>query len=310
MKHLQQLLRFWPRPRAPHIGLDLDTDALSMVLLGHQPQPNLLGYTQVSLPAHDKPDEPGAETAHLSTAIHQAWRALDTPVTQVALALPAAQVRYCILSVPRLPSNEIEAFLEAEACDLLDAPLNTISMDFQPIAPHPDMENTDEQQILMGATLIEPLSLRIRAVEQAGLQVTRLEVDVFALMAASASQKAWQSARFGRRLLLHATRAQLSCHTIQAGALLPDQPARHFSNQSADDVIAAVMDAQVAAIYFAGCSTMRTPLQQALQQHPYPLELLGHTFASSAQFNDETLATDTPALTLAYGLALGGSHAH
>ena len=203
------------------LGLDIGASALRWAqrLPG---RPARLERTALSLSLPPSPER-------LSQDIRAGWRQLDTGVTEVALALPACSVCYRVLSLPQLPEHQLEALLGAQAGLWLSQPAAAISFDFQALPAHPQAEASDQTAMLLCATPLATVQAFVAPVQQAGLKVVRLDVDCFALMAASAHLTPWHAARFGRRVLLHATEHEAVCHVFQPGASVPDQAPTRFA---------------------------------------------------------------------------------
>lgn len=304
MMHLRQIQSFLSQPRPRAIGLDIGGADLAFVQCSQEEPPKLLCVAQASANGLAKLDDNVRDTRHFAQVLFSTWGQLNTKNRRVTLALPARLVRYQILNMPRHPSHALQALLEAEAADLLKLPVTAISMDYQLLPARPDADPADALDILLCAVPLELVTQRVHMVEQAGLHVAGIEVDSFALLAVANGCPAWHSARCGRRLLVQMDQNSMVCHTLQAGALLPDQPETRYPIQTtqADQIAERLSHSGAEAILLTGDLAPGSFAQ--LQHSPALIDPFAE-LQMDAGIDRAWLSTQTQVLTLAYGLALG-----
>lgn len=302
MRHLAPGLSALFRTPLTPVGMDLNHDILTLAATASRQAPLLIRYVE----SHLEPAEclaPGASVQHT-------WCRLNTRHRKIILSLPAAQLCHRLIRVPRMSSGSLEKLLEAEAADLLGLPVAELSFDYLRMSDEPESEPSDTWSILLCAARLTDIQLRMQLAESAGLQLVRLDVEPFALLNMAATLSEWQAAHFGRRVLLHISHESLCCLILQAGALLPDQPARHFQlgPLSIAEIGQMLASVRAEAILLTGCGVYFTPLEQGLQQYPGALKLLSSPAAemlSESEPQDSYMSSTFAGRALAGGLLLG-----
>jgi len=296
-----QALSIFPnwRSRQTPLGLDLGTHSLAWFQLTPGAQPVM--QCCLLAPLTDDADERRA-------TIHESWRRLGVSQRHVALALPAHQVRYQILSLPRMPEHDLDAMLLNEAAQQLALAPHEISFDYQRLPPDTDA-NHDEIRVLLCAASLQEIHQRIDLVEQAGLCVSHLDVESFALLRIGAYLAPWSENVLQRRVMLQVSDHTCNAHFIPVGAVLPESPARMFDHQPASAPLLSLLGATMPdLILLAGMRQPVERLSQQLQSHLGLATTVADPFAICAclpEVDREALLPDAPALALACGLALG-----
>lgn len=298
MRHPAPGLSALFRTQSAPVGMDLNHDTLTLATTTGCLAPQLIRYVLSHL-------EPAMRKAP-ATGIQHTWFHLNTRSRKVILALPASQACYSLIRVPRMSLRSLENLLEAEAADLLGLPVAELCIDYLRL-PDDSAPESDTWPILLCAASLTQIQHQLQLAESAGLQLVRLDAEPFALLNMAATLPEWQAAHFGRRVLLHTRHESLCCLTLQAGALLPDLPVRHFSLEPLPltEIGQMLTGIRAEAILLTGCGIHFSRLEQALKLAPGALKLLSP--AATADSKPESQGHTFAAVALAGGL-LQGNH--
>jgi Tfp pilus assembly PilM family ATPase len=245
----------------------------------------------------------------LATMIRSSWHQLGTSTDRVVIALPANLSRFHIINAPTLSLRALDKLCSHQAARLLSLPPSRVSMDYLPLPPDPDAPLMEESRFLVCAAPLDEITARIHAVERAGLHVSRIEVDSLSLVALCSRNKTWASHRFGRRVILQATTVASICHVLQPGALLPDQPAIEVRHSDGTDALVRALSAIAPGLtLLAGDVIQVRRIEHELKtglQCPTLTSAPVTAFEADGAIDQRALKQDTPAIMLAFSLALG-----
>jgi type IV pilus assembly protein PilM len=176
---------FFNQTTPPLIGVDVSTSFVKMVELSSSIKGvyRLEGYSIAPIAKGAIVDGNVNELEQVSESIRMAWRLLNSREKRVALALPSAAVITKKVSIMSgLREDEMEAQIEAEANQYIPFSLDEVNIDYQVLGP--SMNRADEVEVLIAASRKEKIEDRVAAAEDAGLKVTIMDVESYAIEAA------------------------------------------------------------------------------------------------------------------------------
>lgn len=172
------------------VGVDLGATAVRALVL----EPVMMnGYRSMSVRAAGSVDlAPGVvvdgevkEPAAVTLALKQLWRTYKIRDRSVILGIANPQVTVRDLSVPNLDRERRAKALPYQAKDVIALPLSEVILDFCEVgAPDPQAETVDG---LLVAAPREPVLTAVRAVEKAGLKITRVDLASLGMLRAAAT---------------------------------------------------------------------------------------------------------------------------
>jgi type IV pilus assembly protein PilM len=205
---------------AEPIGLDIGSSAIRAVQTGRGKDGLMItDFGRVPLP-------PGAVTAGViqepglvTAALRQLWGSTRFSGKHVVYGVTNPQVVVRELTVANLPLRELRRSLPFQVRDVLPIPVEKALLDFQPLEP-PSKKDTIRGLLI--AAPKEAVLIAVRAIERAGLHVTRVDLSSFALLRAASRLDSQVEALvdIGARLttvLVHADGVPLIVRTIPRG---------------------------------------------------------------------------------------------
>ena len=169
----------------PVIGLDISSSAVKMVELSSDGKGGYRvdRYTVEVLPKDVVADGNIVNLEIVAESVKRAWKRMATTTRQVAMALPSAAVITKKIIVPAgLREAELEVQVESEANQYIPFALEEVNLDFQVIGSAPS--SPEEVEVLIAASKKEKVEDRVAVAEAAGLKVTIMDVESYALLAA------------------------------------------------------------------------------------------------------------------------------
>lgn len=289
------MLRRFGKDAGSLLGVEIARDSIRILQLRRlRRRLQVVAWALEPLSAQEQAD-PGAVTA----ALARAHRRSGTQQRRVALALTASQIICKRHSLPvDLPDIERETYLLAEAQSLFPIPLEDLALDFQVLGPTAGRSGFVD--VLVGAcrqSLLEPMVLRI---EEAGLEVGAVEVDSLVLA----------------RTLPHGGRGPAALLSMDAGGMTlhrwPDRAlawqADPRTNEGGRALASGEMLDEPTCLWVTGesiCEASAAAMAQRLGMRWALLEPLRGADLAGLKEADGLVAA-AGAMTLAYGLALGG----
>jgi Tfp pilus assembly PilM family ATPase len=297
------------RPREKMLGLDLQPDHLTLVQLGgtFSSSPVLQAYRMA--------DHPSGDVDAQAEALARTWRTLGTRQRRVAVAVAAERIRFRLLQVPStLPRRALRAVLQAEAGGLLDAAPDDISMDYQVLPARPG-ETAAEHNVLLCVALRPQLDILSTIVNQAGLKVGQIQVDLFARLNAWTLAALDDELHRGRRLVLHVEPTRMLWHALLPNDKLPEPtglsmnfPLDHTGAPDLDSACRGIGPTAPDTILLSGpCQRVQMLMDRLRARFP-DCSLLANPFRAiglAPTLDRAEVTRAAPGLIQAFGLAVG-----
>lgn len=129
--------------------------------------------------------------------LRETWKALDTRIRDVVLALPTSAVTAKKIILPQDTSEaDIETQAITEANQIVSFSIDDVSLDFQVLGP--SEKNPEDNEVLVVVSRKERIEERVAAAEAAGLKAAIVDVDTYATLRAY-EQIAFQLPSEGRK---------------------------------------------------------------------------------------------------------------
>lgn len=175
------------------IGLDIGANAVRAAVISSgttagRPSVTVHGIGQAELPQGAVVAGVVNDQAAVTRAIKAMWAEHKFECRNVILGITNQQVVVRDISMPNLPAAQLAKALPFRAREIVPIPIDEALIDFTPLGPA-DPE-TDLVPGLLIAAPRGPVLSAVRAVEQAGLRVARVDLASFALLRAIADEQA------------------------------------------------------------------------------------------------------------------------
>ncbi|KIA79071.1 pilus assembly protein PilM [Chromobacterium amazonense] len=168
---------------SPRLGLDISNTAIKLVELSRNGRNcQVERYVIEPLPKEAVNDGNLVEVEGIAETIRRAWRRLDSPVRNVAIAIPTPMAIYKKILVPVSQIDDMDEIIENEAHQIIPFPLEEVNLDHQVLGPSPS--SIDDMEVLLCAARKEKVEERVAVVEMAGLRPQVVDVESFAMMTA------------------------------------------------------------------------------------------------------------------------------
>jgi len=172
------------------IGLDIGGTAVRAAVLtprvvDGRPSVSLHGLGRVGLPRGAVVNGVIREPALVTHALKALWQQNRIDCRNVIVGVTSQQVVVRKVDLPNLPPAERAQALPFQARDIIALPIERAILDFIPVGPVDEGTNTVPG--LLVAAPREPVSVTVRAVEDAGLRVARVDLAAFAALRAIAA---------------------------------------------------------------------------------------------------------------------------
>lgn len=172
----------------PLVGVDISSSSIKMLELSQAPKKAgfvVERYAIEPLPPDAVSDGNINNLDAVSETLRRAWKRMGTNIRNVALALPAAAVISKKITLPAgLKEDDMEYQVESEANQYIPFALDEVNLDFQVIGPSPT--NPEEVEVLLAASRKANVEDRVAAAQAAGLKTVVMDVEPYAVEAASA----------------------------------------------------------------------------------------------------------------------------
>jgi type IV pilus assembly protein PilM len=164
------------------VGLDIGSTSIRAVEAARgKDGPAITNFGQMPLP-------PGAvsggvilDSKLVTAALRQLWHASKFRGRDVVLGVTNPQVVVREMSVSNVPAREMRSSLPFQVREVLPLPVERSLLDFYPLEEPGDAEKV---RGLLIAAPKDPVVLAVRAVEDAGLHVARVDLGSFAMLRA------------------------------------------------------------------------------------------------------------------------------
>jgi type IV pilus assembly protein PilM len=167
------------------IGLDISSSAVKMVELAENGKEGyrVERYAIELLPKDSVSDGNIVNLEAVSESVRRAWKRLQTPTRNVAMALPASAVITKRIIVPAgLREDELELQVESEANQYIPFSIEEVNLDYQVIGPAANAP--EEVEVLIAASKKERVEDRVAVAETAGLKAVVMDVESLAALSA------------------------------------------------------------------------------------------------------------------------------
>lgn len=167
------------------VGIEIAPDRVSLAQLSKKGQQyKLIKYHSLEVPEEVFEDGRIVNTTALSEVIEELVKEAKVKPKQIATAVPMKDVIMRIIPMPaELNDQELkDAVLNHEAPLYLPYPREEVDIDYQKLGYFVDEDGIEKVQVLLVATRKEITDLYLESFQQAGLTVTVLETNSFALM--------------------------------------------------------------------------------------------------------------------------------
>lgn len=172
------------------IGLDIGGTAVRAAVLtprvvDGRPSVSLHGLGRVGLPRGAVVNGVIREPGLVTHALKALWQQNRIDCRNVIVGVTSQQVVVRRVDLPNLPAAERAQALPFQARDIIALPIERAILDFIPVGPVDESTNTVPG--LLVAAPREPVSVTVRAIEEAGLRVARVDLAAFAALRAIAA---------------------------------------------------------------------------------------------------------------------------
>ena len=171
----------WTTAKAPKktiIGLDVDEKSVKLIELKRIP----LGYTLTNYAiAEVVPSSPNEDKAtSVSATIREVFdeHSIEAGDVYTAISGPGVSIRR--ITVPQMPEEELYGAVRWEAKNLIPFPLEAVTLDYYTIGKVID-KGIEKLDIIVVAAQDEVINKQIKIIEQAGLKISGVTVNPFAL---------------------------------------------------------------------------------------------------------------------------------
>ncbi|RUO38987.1 hypothetical protein CWE22_11210 [Pseudidiomarina aestuarii] len=170
--------------KKPGLGIDIATDAVKAVeLLPHEDTYQVIGVAEHALPKSVITEDEIVDIEKLAKIVVQARKKLSGKTKDVVSAVSGnLAISKQIAVSADLDDEAIAEKIEAEAEALIPFPLNEVRYDFESLGDHPTI--LGQQRVLVTATRMVSVDTRVQVFEDAGLNVTIMDVDNQAILRA------------------------------------------------------------------------------------------------------------------------------
>jgi type IV pilus assembly protein PilM len=168
------------------VGLDIGSTAVRAVELtvSEGSLPVLEAYGQVGLPPGAVDNGEIQDRAVVSAAIQRLWREGGFVGHQVNVGVAGLRAITRELDMPVLPPSELDTAVRFQADDVVPFPLDRTQLSSKVIAQFTDDEGTPTLRVLVAAAHRDLIDSVLAAVEGAGLEAVRIDLNTAALVRA------------------------------------------------------------------------------------------------------------------------------
>ena len=169
------------RTHVPLLGVDISSTSvklLELVRTGNRYR--VESYAVEPLPPNSVVEKNITDAQLVGEAIGRAVKKSGTRTRAAACAVAGSSVITKLISMPaNLSDDELEGRIQIEADQYIPYSLDEISLDFSVLGP--SATDPDRLDVLLAASRIENVDVRVAALEIGGLQAKIVDVEAFAL---------------------------------------------------------------------------------------------------------------------------------
>jgi type IV pilus assembly protein PilM len=172
-------MAFFSRKKKTAVGLDVGSGLVKVAVIDHSgAEPELVRVAMTPLLADAIVEGEVMDPAIVSDAIRACLSAAEVQPAAVATAVGGRDVIVKKITIDRVKASQAQELMRWEAEQHVPFDMDSVELDFQILDP----ESTDEQmQVLLVAAKRELVEAKLRALEEAGLSASIVDVDSFAL---------------------------------------------------------------------------------------------------------------------------------
>ncbi|MET0811886.1 MAG: pilus assembly protein PilM [Microbacterium sp.] len=158
------------------VSLEITEESVRALEVTLGPNPTLVAYGDVPLPAGAAKDSEVLDVDAVAVALQQLWAQSGITSRKVVLAVGNRRILVREYAAPHLPLDQIKAALPYQVQDLLPVPVNQAVLDFYPIGEENGMVNG-----LLVAAVSETMEDLVAAAVKAKLYVESIDLVPFGL---------------------------------------------------------------------------------------------------------------------------------
>lgn len=162
------------------IGIDLGSSSIKLVQLKeHKGSYNLLNVGILPLPPEAIVDNTMMDRSSITGAVKNLVASLDIKVRDVACSISGNSVIIRKIVLQAMPSEELEDQINWEAEQYIPFDIKDVNMDFQILSP--DSADPSKMNVLLVASKKDIINDYVSLFEDAGLKLSIVDVDSFAV---------------------------------------------------------------------------------------------------------------------------------
>jgi type IV pilus assembly protein PilM len=162
------------------IGIDIGSSAVKLIQLKeHKGSYQLLNAGIIPLPAEAIVDNTLMDSSSIVEAIKNLVSSLGIKTKDVACSISGNSVIIRKISLPAMPPEELEDQISWEAEQYIPFDINDVNMDFQILSP--DSIDPSKMNVLLVASKKDIINDYVSVFNEAGLQLSVVDVDSFAV---------------------------------------------------------------------------------------------------------------------------------
>ena len=178
-------------PDGHAIGVDIGATSVRAAILSHgttdgRPSVSVHGCGHVDLPPGAVLNGVVCDQNAVTVALRQLWSQNHFECRNVILGITNQQIVVRDLEMPQLPPDQLAKALPYQAREVVPLPLDQALIDWIPLGEADSV--TGMVPGLLIATPRQPVLVAVQAIEQAGLQVARVDLSSFAALRATADE--------------------------------------------------------------------------------------------------------------------------
>ena len=162
------------------VGIDIGSSSVKLVQLKEQKEGYLLqNVGMLPLPLEAIVDNTLMDSSSIAETIKKLIKGLSIRVKDAACSVSGNSVIIRKISLPAMPSEELEDQIHWEAEQYIPFDVNDVNIDFQILAP--DKQDPSKMDVLLVASKKEIINDYLAVFNEAGLNLSVVDVDSFAV---------------------------------------------------------------------------------------------------------------------------------
>ena len=163
------------------LGIDISSTSIKLLELSHSGKGyRVESYSVEPLPPNSVVEKNITDVELVGEAIARAVKKSGSKAKSAACAVAGSSVITKIISMPDdLTEDEMESQIQVEADQYIPYPLEEVRLDFEIL--HPSVTEAGQVDVLLAASRIDNVDVRVAALELAGLKAEVVDVEAFAL---------------------------------------------------------------------------------------------------------------------------------